>query len=431
MNRYGLMVCICLVLGVSAHRGDSWGQPPGGNAPVSAYGVGWAAAHSDGGNSDYAPVKGPRNVTLAWRRKMPGAINLGVTADNNGRIYVTTSGKGCNLHCLDGKTGETLWCSSEVNKFAVASSALLDSEGRLFIGDNQAMYAFDSSGRRLWKTAIDGFPFSAQFTQTGGVVFLTCIGKIYVLDRRTGDHIVPPTPLAPDLAYRPDMDPRSCMRGTEECPYANTLAFDSKTGRLYFTLWIPGTKQASVVAMQYADTPAPAIRPLWTNSSLPGGSATSPDISSDGSRIYVNDNAGYVHALDAATGRGLWRYRIGYNPGGSQSTSPEGMLMPAGGGAATLMGIADRGDRADLVWRNANMQNRGIPAQAEGNLAYAIVKTGSLKNDLVVVDATTGAEIDRERLPGQTTFSVGTTIAPNGYIYVPTFTGVLFAFRPE
>ncbi|HEX3006583.1 MAG TPA: hypothetical protein VHO90_03100 [Bacteroidales bacterium] len=42
-----------------------------------------------------------------------------------------------------------------------------------------------------------------------------------------------------------------------------------------------------------------------------------------------------------------------------------------------------------------------------------------------------GRETDREPLPGKTLFSVGTTIGPDGYIYVPTFNGYLFAFKPE
>jgi hypothetical protein len=39
-------------------------------------------------------------------------------------------------------------------------------------------------------------------------------------------------------------------------------------------------------------------------------------------------------------------------------------------------------------------------------------------------------ELDREGLPGTTLFSVGVTVDPDGSVYVPTFDGLLFAYRP-
>lgn len=397
----------------------------------SNYGRSWSASHADSRNSDYSPVKGPRNITLAWQHKFAGTINLGPTNDENGRVYVTTAADGCHLYAFDNATGEILWCTDEVNEFAVASSALLDSHGRVFIGDNQAMYAFDVSGKLIWKTPIDGFPFSAQFTHTGHLIFITCIGKIYVLDNQTGKQILEPVELNPGKKYDPDMDVRACMRGTKECPCANTPAYDLNSGRFYFTFWTNDAALAGLRAMQYSEFPIPSIIPLWINESLPGGSGSSPDISSDGTRIYVNDNNGGVHAIDAHTGEIIWSFDIGYEAGGSQSTSPDGVIIPAGGDNAPLLCIADRGSKAELVWRIDMLQNRSVPTQSGGNLSYVTVKTGNMQNDIVVIDVASGSIIDRENLPGNTLFSVGTTIDTDGNIYVPTFNGYLFTFRPE
>ncbi|MGV8139089.1 MAG: PQQ-binding-like beta-propeller repeat protein [Mangrovibacterium sp.] len=74
---------------------------------------------------------------------------------------------------------------------------------------------------------------------------------------------------------------------------------------------------------------------------MPGGSASSPDLSTDGSRVYVNDNAGMLYAIDATTGEKIWQFNMGYNPGGSQSISPEGLILPAGGNNAPLRCIAN------------------------------------------------------------------------------------------
>ena len=396
------------------------------NSKTQIYGLGWSATHADGGNTDYSPVAGSRNIKLAWQQKFNGTINLGPTNDTKGRVYVTTSSEGCHLYALDHKTGKTIWCTDKVNRFAVASSALLDNEGHIFIADNETMYAFDDTGKLLWETPIIGFPFSAQFTQTGRLIFITHIGRLYVLERETGAQILQPVDLAPFK-----IDIRACMKGTKDCPCANTLAFDQQSGRFYFTFWAPGAGQADLRAMKYTEETIPAIIPLWTNESLPGGSASSPDLSFDGTRLYVNDNSGKLYAINARTGENIWNFEIGYNPGGSQSTSPEGMIMPAGGRNAPVMCIADCGTHAELVWKIDSLKNRGVATQCAGNLAYVTVKTKGFQNDLIVIDTKLGRELDREHLPGTTIFTVGTTIGFDGYVYVPSFNGCLFAFRPE
>lgn len=378
-------------------------------------------------------------MSLAWQRDFEGSIhigplewtiNLGPTIDPEGRVYLTSTVADCPLQALDGATGETLWCTTEVDQFAVSSSTLIDRDGRLFVADGEAMHAFDADGDVLWETPIVGVPLSAQFTPEGRVVFVTHIGVIYVLDRATGEPILDPVELIPGATWDPAAGMMACARGTEDCPAANTLAVDLDTGRIFFTFWEPGATQAGVRAMQYTEDPEPAITPLWTNDSLPGGSGSSPDISADGSRIYVNDNVDSIHALDAATGEQIWSFPIGYASGGSPSTSPDGLIMPAGGNQSPLLAIRDTGDTAELAWRNDDMDNKGIPTQTAGDKTYATVGSGLFRNDLVVLDTRTGTELDREQIPGTSVFSVGTTVGPDGTIYVPTIVGGLYAYRP-
>ena len=395
----------------------------------------WHAVHGDGSNSDYSAVKGPRNIILAWQRKFNGTINLGPTHDRSGKIFVTTSAEGCHLYALDPATGETIWCSVEVNKLGVASAALVDERGHLYVADNESMHGFDNSGKLIWETPIQGFPLSAQFISSGRIIFVTHIGLIYVLDKATGEKIIEPVELGIGSRLHPaEFDPIACMRGTQDCPCANTVAVDIKSGKFFFTYWEPGSKQADCLAMQYSGTPKPTISTIWRNGSLPGGSASSPDISFDGKRIYVNDNNGGLHAIDAETGRNIWMFDIGYAPGGSQSTSPDGIIVPAGGPMAPLLCIQDNGDQPKLLWRRDSTFNRGIATQAAGELIYATVadrNRGRFYNRLAVIEAKSGKQIDDEELPGITLFTVGTTIGPEGNVYVSTFNGKLFAFRPD
>lgn len=397
--------------------------------PSSAYAVGWTTAHADSANTDYSPIEGASDLTLAWTRQF-GMINLGATSDGAGRVYVTTAAPGCRLYALDRATGETVWCSDRLDRMAVSSSALLDRDGRIFLADSKAMHAFDRDGTVLWETPIVGAPLSAQFTPAGDLFFITHIGRIYLLKRETGEAVMPMIELIPGATFDEADGARACMRGTSDCPSANTPAIDPASGKVFFTFWAPGAKNAGIRAMQLTGGEKPALTPLWVNETLPGGSGSSPDLSADGTRIYLTDNAGGLHALDASTGRIIWSFQIGYESGGSPATSPDGLIMPAGGGKGALMAIRDLGDRAELVWRNEAMINRGIAPLTGNGLAYAAVEAEKGENDLIVVDARTGVVLDRERLPGRTLFTVGTTIDLDGTVYVPTIRGQLFAYRP-
>jgi outer membrane protein assembly factor BamB len=395
-----------------------------------AYAAGWSTVHADAANSDYVARRGAADLTLAWSRTFDGIINLGPTSDGAGRLFITTSGAGCRLHALDRTTGKAIWCSEVVDRLAVASSPLVDRAGHLYLGDGTAMRAFDRDGRVRWEKAIIGVPLSAQFTPAGDLFFVTHVGVIYVLDRFTGKPVVEPRSLVEAPAFDPADGMVACMRGLPRCPSANTPAMDMRSGRFYFTFWAPGAAHSGVRAMRITRGARPSLIEAWTNEGLPGGSASSPDLSADGKRLYLTDNEGSLHTLDAATGKSLWSVPIGYEAGGSVSLSPEGLILPAGGRGAVLMAIRDRGSRGEILWRKPGLENFGVATQAAGFFAYPTIKTGRGTADLLVVDTRTGAELDREPIPGKPYFTVGTTIDLDGTVYVPAIGGSLHAFKP-
>jgi outer membrane protein assembly factor BamB len=403
---------------------------------VDPYAAGWSAVHADPGNTDYAPVDGAADLTLAWHRSFEGdirigalewTINLGPTVSPDGRVYLTSTTPDCHLQAIDADSGDTVWCAPELDYLAVVSSPVLDRQGRAFVADSDAMHAFDPDGEQLWESPIVGVPLSAQFTPAGRLVFVTHVGVVYVLDRETGEPVMDPVELVPD----PDWDASSgmwaCARGTEGCPSANTPAVDLDRGRLFFTFWEPGAPQAGVRAMQIEEGATTSVVPLWSNDDIPGGTASSPDLSADGTRIYVTDNVGNAHAIDSATGETIWTFPIGVSSGGSASLSPDGVIMPAGG---PLQAVRDDGTAGSQLWREPSIQNRGIATQVAGGLAYATVGAEGARNDLVVVDTATGEILDRETIPGATVFSVGITVGADGTVYVPMIVGDLLAFRP-
>lgn len=414
-----------------------------GTSPV--YAPGWSAVHADGANSDYSPAAIADIPEMRWRRSFDGplkagalewTINLGATVSDAGQLYLTTTVPGCHLQAIDTSTGDTAWCSNEVNFQAVISSPLIDTEGRLYLADGAAMRSFTPDGSVIWTTPIVGVPLSAQFTPAGNLFFITHAGIAYILDRTSGAPVMVPLELVPGATWDGTTGLSACARGLEGCPSANTPAIDLSTGRVFFTFWEPGAEQAAVRAMRIVeDGPEVTLVPLWENSSLPGGSASSPTLSADGSRVYVTDNVDSVHALDAKTGDSIWKFAFGARAGGSVSVSPEGVIMAAGG---DLQAIRDAGDHAELLWKWEGVANRGIATQAAGDRAVATVAASGrdadpasrYRNDLVIVDTRTGAELGRFPIEGSTVFSVGITIGPDGSIYVPFIQGDLLAFGP-
>ncbi|MCX7617007.1 PQQ-binding-like beta-propeller repeat protein [Tepidiforma sp.] len=409
-------------------------------APVlrPPYAPGWSAVHADARNSDYAAAPVAADLALAWSTRLeagqqlgplPWSINLGPTLGPGGGLYVTSTAPGCHLRALDAATGELRWCAPFIDALAVVSSPTVDLDGALYLADGAGLHAISPDGSERWRVPLEGVPLSLQFTPDGRLVFVTNIGVVYLVDRLSGSVLGEPLRLAPGLSWRPADGLWACARGVEGCPSANTLAVDPASGTIYFTFWAPGAPAAGLRAMRYRPGQSPAFEPLWENDSLPGGTASSPALSFDGRRLYVTDNQGSLHAIDAATGRAAWSLPIGYPADGSASVSPEGLIIPAGGRGGWVLAVRDEGDRGVLAWERRDLPNRGVVMQAAGGRAYAAIAAGDYRLELVVLDARDGAELDREVLPGQGVFSVGTTAALDGTVFVATITGWLAALR--
>ncbi len=427
--------------GAPARPGDAPGSTPTLAAEPTAagvYGPGWAAVHADARNSDYSATETRADLALAWETRIEGSvqvgplpwtINLGPTVGQEGNLYVTSTEAGCHLRALDATTGALRWCAPALDMAAVVSSPAIDREGVLYLADGQGLHAFDADGRERWVLPLRGVPLSVQFTPDGRLVFVTNIGVVYLVERATGELAAEPIELAPGLTWNPADGLWACARGLPGCPAANTIAVDPERGTLFFTFWEPGAPAAGVRAMRYRGGPTPRLEPLWTNDALPGGSASSPTLSADGRRVYLTDNAGTLHALDAATGTIAWSVAIGYAADGSASVSPEGLVIPAGGRNGTVVAVRDLGDRGEVAWRRDDLPNRGIVMQAAGGRAYVTACGAEHRCELVVLDTRDGSTLDREAIPGQAVFSVGTTADAEGRVFVAGITGRVVAFR--
>ncbi len=437
------VACLAAVLfqilgpGCVSGRND---KPPDVSSPGAYPDRGWPVIHHDNRNSDSSDTPGPDSVSPAFHALEGKLMAAAATVGPEGNVYagvgLSLDSDSCHLFALDGATGDILWCSGLVNDAAIASSPTIDREGNVYLGDNRAMHSFTSDGRHRWQTPIVGFPLSAQFTPEGHLFFITHIGRIYVLRRDTGEPVLEPYALLPDLSYKPDfLDYLDCGSGSSEgtCPCANTPSIDLERGVFYLTLSRPGEGQTSLVAMRYVQGDPPRIEPLWENQALAGGSASSPDISGDGLRLYVNDNANHMLALSAEDGSTLWSFDLGYKPLGSACTSRSGVILPTGGIGSPLVALRDAGDHAEILWKRTDLESRGIAVQRGTDRAYVVAaRAGSLLGiRLLVLDLATGQTLD-EDVVNQTEFaSMGTSMSEEGWVYVPGFSGGVWGFKPN
>ena len=399
-------------------------------------GGGWPGIHSDARNSDTSSVVGSRDLSLAWSRPVGGPIAAYASVGNTGQMFVTYKPEGgCNVLSLE-MTSRKRWCNG-LGPGVVASTPIVDEAINVYVGDNGSMNSFNDHGQPRWRTPVIGTPISAQFTGDGNLLFVTHRGQVNVLSRQTGNNVTPPFDLIPppdplEFPNLPraldDVDLDKCFAGTADCPVANTPAIDLDSGNFYLTFWSPGAQRASLVALRYVSGDDARIEQLWTADILAGGSASSPDLSADGSTLYVSDNEGSFYAVDAGTGETRWTYDLGFAPLGSPSTSDDGLIIPSGGRDGHLFALQDEGDHAEKVWERTDLVQRGVPAQAAGGTGYTVVARGD-ELVLLTFDTESGETLDEDVLPGATGFTVGTSIGPDGEVIVPTFLGEIYVFK--
>ncbi len=429
------------LLAAAACSGDGASGGSGGIAPPYST-SGWGAIHADARNTDSVPFDGPADVSAAFHAVSGRIIAAAATIGPDDTVYVGVGPRlggstdaGCYLFAIDGITGAQRWCSSEVNGLAATSSPLIDTDGNLYHGDDRAMVSFTADGAVRWKTPIEGYPISAQFTPDGRVLFMTQIGRLYVLERATGALAMEPYATLPGVTYDPaTSSPYDCFTGKADgtCYAANTPSIDFASGRFFFTLTDPAAPPTKLVAMRYVGGAAPRVEPLWENSTLEGGSASSPDISADGKRLYVNDAANHVLALDARTGAMIWSYDLGFSPLGSLCTAADGTIIPTGALDAAALALRDAGDHAELLWTSSEFGSRSIAVHAANGLAYIVgAPPGALFGlTLYVVDAASGAVLDREPIAANDAATVGSSLSRSGLLVVPALLDGLYGFHP-
>lgn len=134
--------------------------------------------------AELKPVSATLSVRQAWKADVgksgPYALQPAAAGSN---VYVSANNG--NIMALDGATGRTLWkAKTDVD---ITTGPGSDGSVTAVAGEKGAVYAFDASGKQIWKKQVNGEVLSAPLVGNGLVVVRTTDTRVLALDAQTGE----------------------------------------------------------------------------------------------------------------------------------------------------------------------------------------------------------------------------------------------------
>lgn len=310
---------------------------------------GWATLHRDPGNRKLVRKADLAGEYRVWTALPGSAVLTAPTMSPDGQTLYVTTGRASgnsNLHAFD-LDGDLLWQSEPwqdpsqgVDPCAILSSAIVDNQGDLYIGDCNQLFAFRGNGDVKWVVplppiqagdwkASDVLPVNALttaiFTREGHVLGVTNFGDVVVVDRETGRSLAEPMRLPgrlpppsttvpmPDSVFTGGLvDPEirewawqllfgGSMRSS------NTPAIDLDSGRVFVAATSTNEGKGALYALDlFTDRGRVEIEIAYMTEMGPG-SGSSPTLSLSGDVVYVSDEVGLFYAIDARSGALRWQ----------------------------------------------------------------------------------------------------------------------------
>ena len=177
-----------------------------------------------------------------------------------------------------------------------------------------------------------------------------------------------------------------------------------------------------------AALPAPAVR--WR---LPLGAAAWADLLCVGDTVWAGDDAGRLHAVDAASGRLRWQARTGGALRAQPTLAGDLLLVPSDDGQLSAFSAADGSERCRLQLQEATVQRTaaGGPGARHDRFGAAAVVRG----DLLVTASHAGElavwSLPDRRLRWKTALGgplLGTPAVRGGRVVIGDFDGLVRAF---
>ncbi len=297
----------------------------------------------------------------------------------------------------------------------------------VYVNSYERLIAVRTDGTPIWDvptglgdaTAADQTPIGlAWVPNADAVVGLTRDGFVLLVDRRTGAPLLtaplqlpgertPPRGLAipPSLAATVDELLRPLVafspgRGVLDLievllggssEVANNLSVDPRNGRL----WIAASARdgedgrtdgvSELGALYRFDTVRDGDR--WTlaemcHRSFSGGSASTPTLGQNGTRVYLGDDAGALIAIDADDCGEAWIVPLDSQIFGSVAAASDGREIYAAS-AGGIFQVFDDGDRGRRGW-SAALDLYDVPSDLTGYGGMNLLLAGAGANGLLI-----------------------------------------------
>jgi len=359
----------------------------------------WRSLHADEVNTDEVSLALAPMFEADWIAE-PNTWNpTGPVFDDAGNLYFVPFNphEDVVLISLEPVSGARRWALPNTTGSPVGSGTplVLDDpehagEQIVYLGLYDRVLAVRTDGTLVWDqpTGLPG-PATGVFgvnyhAQADAIVGLSRDGWIYAVDRRTGVSVLPapfqlpgePAPLGPpattpaavtDCAqqlFEQFVDAGEvtlaqviAVLGGNGSEVANYFSIDATTGRLWVGATAPDAEDGSVDGVSelgalYRLELTPA-GPSYTvsnvcHASFTGGTASTPALPRDGSRVYVGDNVGNLLAIDPSCQQ-VWSLPLGEQIRGSIGVAADNREVYAST-PSTIHQVIDDGATGRIAW---------------------------------------------------------------------------------
>jgi outer membrane protein assembly factor BamB len=318
---------------------------------------------------------------------------VSLAPDGSRRWVVEGLSNGCGgvitLEDPDHPGEQIIYAGSYDRAVAVRTDA--DSNGNALIDTGEAVWDVP--------TGLDTLTYDSDFRGThifgvnydptaDAIVGLAGDGNVYALDRETGasllaeNFIVPgaPSPANPPKVpewlrdsiievvrpfFREEMaseDPDvlwNILSGTNT-KVANYFSVEPVTGRIWIAATAPDGEDGTVDGIsEFGALYCYKLVPDGSGTyrfnklfhiSFEGGSASTPALNADGSRVYVGDSLGKLLCIDASNGETIWELDVGRQINASVSVASDNGELYLSTRWGTIK-VLDRGDFGEEIWR--------------------------------------------------------------------------------